>query len=255
MSIEADILYKDPTDIYKALKALTEMQATFVGILFNQMNIDAKKRVVSSERMLEFLTKLLENKTLEEYHPTIYSQQAWVLTEANGEVYFEQVPHYFLVCDDTGAVIDLFAWRLDIPLTYKDSTMTRYIPPVRNNPFGENYYYSDTTPIVLWMSVRSVFIGREDRQKGETRDAFINRIYRKKKRVDGLSRKEALAKAYAISIAYLQREGYLKKGTRFTTEKGRIRGLELAESFGEQGFDGHFKDFESIVKLSRGVGK
>jgi hypothetical protein len=255
MSIESDILYRDTNDLYGSLKALTEIQATFVGILFNQMNIDTKKKMIPSDRILEFLNKLIEDRTLEEYHPTIYSQPAWILNEANGNIYFEEVPHYFLVCDDTGAVIDLFAWRLDIPLNYKDSTMTRYVPPTRSNPFGENYYYSDTTPIVLWLAVRAIFLGKEERRKGETRDAFINRVYRAKKRVESLSRKEALGKAYAIAVSHLQKEDYLKSGTRFVTEKGRIRGLELAEYFGEKGFDDHFKDFEAIVRLSRGVGK
>lgn len=258
MTIASDILYRDPNELYEELRGLKEIQATFIGILLNQMEIDPKKRVITSEKQLEYLIKLLEEKRLEEYHPTIYSQPAWVLKSVNGSIVFEQVPHYFLVCDDTGAVIDIFAWRLDIPLNYKDSTMTRYTPPAgatRGNPFGEDYYYSDTTPIVLWMSIRAIFIGQNEKRKGETREDFINRLYRAQKREGGLSRKDVLARLYRIAISSLQKKGYLKKGTRIATENGKIRGLEYAEYLGERDFDEHFKDFEAIIELSRGVGK
>jgi hypothetical protein len=258
MAIDSDILYKEPNELYEALKGLKEIQATFIGILLNQMEIDPKKRAISSEKQLEYLKALLKDKTLEEYRPTIYSQPAWVLREVGGALSFEQVPHYFLVCDDTGAVIDIFAWRLDIPLNYKDSTMTRYTPPAsdaRANPFGESYYYSDTTPIVLWMSIRAIFVGDSERRRGEDRNAFINRLYREQKRKNKLSRKDVLAKLYRIAISSLQKKGYLEKGTRFATADGKIRGLEYAEYLGERDFDGHFKDFEAIIELSRGADK
>jgi hypothetical protein len=105
------------------------------------------------------------------------------------------------------------------------------------------------------MSVRAIFVGSETKRTGETRKAFINRIYRQRKRSEGLSRKETLSKMYAISVSSLQKRGYLQPGTRFATKDGYVRGLEQAEYLGEKAFDDYFKDFEEIVKLSRGSNK
>lgn len=244
-----DIIYRDPTDP-EGLRGLTKYQQTIIASTFYQQDIDPNSREVSETKILTFLTDILESKLLEDYRPTIVSQETWTLFPERA-----RIKHYYFLCDGTSSVIDLFAWKLDSPLNYKDPTMEKYTPSVRSNPFDENYYYSDTTPIVLWMSVRAIFVGNESKRKGETRNAFINRIYRQRKRNEGLSRKETLSKMYAISVSSLQKKGYLKSGTRFATEEGHIRGLEQAEYLGEKAFDDYFKDFEEIVKLSRGANK
>lgn len=259
-SINSDIIYSDISDSDEVFQPLSFYQKARVTSLMFQEGIKPETMVVSDEKMLVVLQELLKEKVFEEFKPTLMYQEVMMVIPTA-----YQTKHYYFVCDDTGAIIDFFAWRLESPIDYKDSTkMKRYEPKqmttetgagVRSNPFDKNYYYSDTTPIVLWMSVRAIFFGNEEKRSDETRRDFINRLYRKQKRDFNLSRKDALGKMYAIAISSLQKKGYLEEGSRFATKAGRIRGLEYAEFLGQRKFDSHFKDFEEIVRLSRGLGK
>jgi len=253
-SINSDIIYSDISDAEEVFQPLSFFQKARVMSLMHQEGIKPETMVAPEDKMLVVLQELLKEKVFEEFHPTIMYQDVSMIIPSP-----YKTKHYYFVCDDTGAVMDFFAWRLETPIDYKDSLKMKRYEPVkagaRSNPFDENYYYSDTTPIVLWMSIRGIFIGNESKRSDETRRDFVNRLYRKQKRDFNLSRKDALSKLYAIAINSLQKKGYLEEGTRFATKTGRIRGLEYAEFLGKKKFDDHFKDFEEIIKLSRGLGK
>jgi hypothetical protein len=166
--------------------------------------------------------------------------------------------HYFLYHEKDGSIIDVLNWVLDIPTEYEKIDIIRDIKKtdewtkIRGNPYDPNTYSSDQTPAILWLAVRSVFIKGIERESNESTKQYISRLFRLHKVSDGLTRKEAVGKAYAIAIGTLQKRGYLKKGKREATKKGMEQGLYLIDTLGYDEIERRFDEFETILNQAQG---
>lgn len=198
--------------------------------------------------VLKFLNSLLDGKFYENENPqVVYIERFCVY----GKDPFKK--HYFIFCKASSRVIDVLNWISETPIGYQDiHDLDDEKVSIINNPYDPNTYSTDNTPLVLWLAVRGVFVGRMERKPRESVDNFITRVFRKHKLDYGLSRKEAVGKAYAIAISSLQKKKYLKQGRRVASSLGLRRGDEILDQYNKKDLDRYFLEFETMLKLSEG---
>lgn len=109
-------------------------------------------------------------------------------------------------------------------------------------------YSSPQSPLVLWATLRSMFLRKMERESGENTKHFIDRVFRMHKRVDGNSPSVAIGKYFAITISTLQKRGLLAKGTKTPTRKGLRWEEDYIQRIGKSKLQKNFLEFEAIVK-------
>ena len=109
-------------------------------------------------------------------------------------------------------------------------------------------YSSPQSPLVLWATLRSMFLRKMVRESGESTKHFIDRVFRMHKRVDGNSPSVAIGKYFAITISTLQKRGLLESGTKTPTRKGLQWEEDYIQRIGKSKLHKNFLEFEAIVK-------
>jgi len=109
-------------------------------------------------------------------------------------------------------------------------------------------YSSPQSPLVLWATLRSMFLRKMVRESGENTKHFIDRVFRMHKREDGNSPSVAIGKYFAIAISTLQKRGLLEKGTKTPTRKGLLWEDDYIQRIGKSKLHKNFLEFEAIVK-------
>jgi len=209
------------------------------GIKMNDLSTHTELNI------LKFMNFLLDLNFYEDENPqVVYVEQFCIY----GTEPFKK--HYFLFCKETSKVIDFLNWMSETPIGYQDIKSLE--DKILSNPYDPNTYSTDNTPLVLWLAVRGVFVGRMERNPKENVDHFVTRVFRKHKMDHGLTRKEAVGKAYAIAISSLQKKKYLKQDRRVATALGLRRGDEILEQYSKKDLDKYFLEFETMLKLSEG---
>ncbi len=200
----------------------------------------------TDENILSFLKLILQNRFYEDENPQVVYVNRFSVYGPE-----EYKKHYFIFCKETSRVVDFLNWISESPISYQD------VHPIDdakiiNNPYDPDTYSTENTPLVLWLSVRGIFVGGMERNPRESTEHFITRVFRKHKMDYGLSRKEAVGKAYAIAISSLQKKKYLKQGRRVASAQGLRRADEILEEYNKKDLDRYFSEFETMLKLAEG---
>ena len=108
----------------------------------------------------------------------------------------------------------------------------------------------ENSPIVYWATMRAIFLKKMEREKGESQQDFLDRVFDAYAK-EGYSRKDALGKAYGIAGFTLQKRGLIKKGTKQATQKGHAWGTKYLKDLGTAEVARRFKEYEKILKMAQ----
>ena len=108
----------------------------------------------------------------------------------------------------------------------------------------------ENSPIVYWATMRAIFLRKMEREKGESQQDFLDRVFDSYAK-DGYSRKDALGKAYGITGFTLQKRGLIKKGTKQATQKGHAWATKYLKDLGTAEVARRFKEYEKILKMAK----
>lgn len=108
----------------------------------------------------------------------------------------------------------------------------------------------ENSPIVYWATMRAIFLRKMEREKGESQQDFLDRVFDSYAK-EGYSRKDALGKAYGITGFTLQKRGLIKKGTKQATQKGHAWATKYLKDLGTAEVARRFKEYEKILKMAK----
>ncbi len=108
----------------------------------------------------------------------------------------------------------------------------------------------ENSPIVYWATMRAIFLRKMEREKGESQQDFLDRVFDSYAK-EGYSRKDALGKAYGITGFTLQKRGLIKKGTKQATQKGHAWATKYLKDLGVAEVARRFKEYEKILKMAK----
>jgi len=108
----------------------------------------------------------------------------------------------------------------------------------------------ENSPIVYWATMRAIFLKKMEREKGESQQDFLDRVFDSYAK-EGYSRKDALGKAYGIAGFTLQKRGLIKKGTKQATQKGHAWATKYLKDLGTAEVARRFKEYEKILKMAK----
>ncbi len=103
-------------------------------------------------------------------------------------------------------------------------------------------------PAVLWATMRAVFLNNHRRHAEEKTNAFINRVFSSYE-IEGLSRREAISRAFAIAIKGVQEKGLITPGSQAATELGEKWQSFYQRDIGQKEYSKRFSEFEAIIRL------
>jgi hypothetical protein len=109
---------------------------------------------------------------------------------------------------------------------------------------------ADEIPAVLWATVRAIFLKNHHRGTDEKTNAFINRVFDSYE-AEGLSRNEAVSRAFAIAAKSVQDKGLVMSGTQEATELGHEWQNFYQRDIGQREYSKRFSEFEAIVRQGR----
>ena len=114
----------------------------------------------------------------------------------------------------------------------------------------QEIYSSQERPLVLWATVRAVFVHKLRREWNETPKDFIARVYALYNK-EGVSSKDALSKAYRIAVASLQDKGFLEQNSKSATHLGNKWGQTYTREIGQKEIDKRILEFNAMLELAK----
>jgi len=114
----------------------------------------------------------------------------------------------------------------------------------------QEIYSSQERPLVLWATVRAVFVHKLRREWNETPKDFIARVYALYNK-EGVSSKDALSKAYRIAVASLQVKGFLEQNSKSATHLGNKWGQTYTREIGQKEIDKRILEFNAMLELAK----
>jgi hypothetical protein len=114
----------------------------------------------------------------------------------------------------------------------------------------QEIYSSKERPLVLWATVRAVFVHKLRREWNETPKDFIARVYSLYNK-EGVSSRDALSKAYRIAVASLQDKGLLVPESKDATHLGTKWGQTYTKEIGQKELDKRILEFNAMLELAK----
>jgi hypothetical protein len=126
------------------------------------------------------------------------------------------------------------------------------IPRLKDEPtrlFQELYNLKDP-PMVIWATVRAVFVHKLRREYNETPRNFVARVFSLYNK-EGITNKAAIGKAYQIAVANLQDKGLLMPNSQTPTSLGSQWGQTYTREIGQKEINKRLLEFNAMLELAK----